>query len=418
MNSRRIFLGQLGLAGAAWAAERGAADNSAAAAQPFADDRSEWLQILRKVAEPVLENLAKNRLKELMPVESAPGQQASRKKVTHLEAVGRTLAGIAPWLELAGKSVLEVEPAERWLGFTQEGLTNCADPKAADYIDFSAGAQCLVDAAFLCHAFLRAPRVLWGKCEPQLQDKLVRSLRKTRQFKPGNNNWLLFSAMIEVFFASIGAEWEEEPVAKAIASHQEWYKGDGLYGDGPDFHWDYYNSFVIQPFLIDILQTIRKASSRWNDFLDPTLRRAQRYAAIQERLIAPDGSYPAIGRSIAYRCGAFQLLAQMALRRQLPPELTPGQVRSALSAVIRRTLNAPGTFDDNGWLRIGLAGRQPSLGEGYISTGSLYLCTFAFLPLGLPANDPFWMERGGSWTSRKIWSGENLPADHALPHGV
>ena len=33
-----------------------------------------------------------------------------------------------------------------------------------------------------------------------------------------------------------------------------------------------------------------------------------RYAAVQERLIAPDGTFPALGRSIAYRCGAFHLL--------------------------------------------------------------------------------------------------------------
>ena len=48
------------------------------------------------------------------------------------------------------------------------------------------------------------------------------------------------------------------------------------------------------------------------------LERARRYAAILERLIAPDGSFPAIGRSLAYRCGAFHLLAALALRRQLP----------------------------------------------------------------------------------------------------
>src|SRR5690242_21207571 len=33
-----------------------------------------------------------------MPVEQAPG--TDRRSVTHLEAIGRLLAGIAPWLEL------------------------------------------------------------------------------------------------------------------------------------------------------------------------------------------------------------------------------------------------------------------------------------------------------------------------------
>jgi hypothetical protein len=146
----------------------------------------------------------------------------------------------------------------------------------------------------------------------------------------------------------------------------------------------------------------------------PAIARARRYAAIQERLVAPDGSFPAVGRSIAYRCGAFQLLSQVALRRELPEEVPPAQARAALDAVIRRTLDAPGTFDPAGWLRIGLCGHQPEVGERYISTGSLYLAATAFLPLGLPADDPFWVGPGLPWTGRRAWSGETFPIDGAL----
>jgi hypothetical protein len=142
--------------------------------------------------------------------------------------------------------------------------------------------------------------------------------------------------------------------------------------------------------------------------------RARRYAAILERLVAPDGSFPAIGRSIAYRCGAFHLLAQMALRHALPEEVTPAQTRGALTAVIRRTLEAPDTFDRDGWLRIGLCGHQPAAGETYISTGSLYLCAVGFLPLGLPATDDFWTAAAQPWTSVRVWSGQTFPIDHAL----
>jgi hypothetical protein len=146
----------------------------------------------------------------------------------------------------------------------------------------------------------------------------------------------------------------------------------------------------------------------------PVRDRARRYAAVQERLIAPDGTFPPIGRSMAYRAGAFQLLGQMALRGDLPDGVAPAQVRSALSAVLARTLDAPGTFDGAGWLRIGLAGHQPGLGEGYISTGSLYLCATGLLPLGLAPSAPFWAGPGQPWTSRKAWSGEAFPIDHAL----
>ena len=171
---------------------------------------------------------------------------------------------------------------------------------------------------------------------------------------------------------------------------------------------------MIQPFLIDVIETMGRVSPRWSPLREVALQRARRFAAVQERLIAPDGSFPPLGRSIAYRCGAFQLLAQMALRRELPEGVAPAQVRSALRAVIRRTLEAPGTFDANGWLTVGLGGHQPSLAERYISTGSLYLCTFVFLPLGLPATDPFWADPPSDWTQARVWSGKDVPADSAL----
>jgi hypothetical protein len=166
--------------------------------------------------------------------------------------------------------------------------------------------------------------------------------------------------------------------------------------------------------LLRVTDTIAKVSKSWDSLSAGFVTRAKRYAAIQERMIAPDGSYPAIGRSLAYRCGAFHHLATMALRKELPDGVTPEQVRGALTAVMRRTLEAPGTFDAQGWLRIGLCGHQPAIGETYISTGSLYLCANAFLPLGLPATDAFWSGAAQPWTSQKVWSGVDVVADHAV----
>src|SRR5262249_17359395 len=141
---------------------------------------------------------------------------------------------------------------------------------------------------------------------------------------------------------------------------------------------------------------------------------AQRYAEVQEHLIAPDGTIPAIGRSITYRFGALQTLAHVALLRQLPETVTPAQARGAMTAVIRKLTEAPGTFDKDGWLQIGCGGHKRTLAETYISTGSLYLCSAGLLPLGLPASDPFWADAARPWTSQRIWSGQSVPADHAI----
>ena len=74
---------------------------------------------------------------------------------------------------------------------------------------------------------------------------------------------------------------------------------------------------------------------------------------------------------------------------------------------------APGTFDEQGWLQPGAVGRQPSIRENYIATGSLYLCLTGLVHLGLPANDPFWTAPAEPWTQKRIWAGEDIAADHA-----
>jgi len=131
-------------------------------------------------------------------------------------------------------------------------------------------------------------------------------------------------------------------------------------------------------------------------------------------MINTDGSFPVTGRSIVYRGGAFHHLADMALRKQLPETLPPGQVRAALTAVIKKTFASPATFTKDGWLAIGLYGNQPGLADVYINTGSLYLCSTILLPLGLPDTDEFWTASSLPWTSVKVWSGQDFPADHAL----
>lgn len=378
------------------------------------DSRASWVAMLRRVAEPVLGHLAADRLKAAMPVEARPGQEEKRRGVTHLEALGRTLAGIAPWLAVQGITAEEEGQRGRMAGLARGALARAVDPAAADRLEFTAAPQNLVDAAFLALGLSRARRVLWDQLEGNVRDRLVAALQSTRKFTPGDNNWLLFSAVIEAFLASIGAAWLPGPVGKALSSHEEWYQGDGAYGDGPHFHWDYYNSFVIQPMLLGVLDLLTPVDPRWRTHQAAVRKRAVRYAAVQERSIATDGSYPPLGRSLTYRCGAFHHLAAMALRGELPEGVAPAQVRGALGAVIQRTLGAADTFDAAGWLRIGLAGHQPALAESYISTGSLYLCTLAFLPLGLPPAEAFWSGPAADWTSRQIWSGANVPADHAV----
>jgi hypothetical protein len=281
-------------------------------------------------------------------------------------------------------------------------------------MSFSMGQQPIVDAAFLALAILRAPTELWHKLENATQRYLIEALQATREILPGYSNWLMFSATIETALALMGVWWDKTRIDYAIRSVESWYEGDGTYGDGPTFHWDYYNSFVIQPMLLHVLDGVSKSATTWDHYKPTALARAQRYAAIQERLISPEGTFPPTGRSLCYRFGAFQLLSEVALRKQLPEGIEPAQVRCALTALMSRMIEAPGTFDEQGWLQIGFYGHQPAIAEPYISTGSLYLCSAIWLPLGLPPSDTFWAGEAKPWTSKQAWSGENIKADHAL----
>jgi hypothetical protein len=377
-----------------------------------ASGRTVWTNHLDRIARPVLEALAERRLRASMPIEAHTGMEQSRKHTTHLEAFGRLLSGMAPWLELY--SPPESELQRHYLDLVPQALASALDPKSPDALEFAADNQNLVDAAFLALAILRAPRVLNTSLNPALRSRLADALRATRVLRPGFNNWLLFAACVEAALAALGQPWDEMRVDYAIREHISWYVGDGAYGDGPHFHWDFYNSFVIHPFLLAVLDQVGEHRADWKNFAPIAHTRAARYAAVQERMIAPDGSYPVLGRSITYRCGAFHLLADIALRGALPTAVSPEQTRCALAAVMDRTLSPAGTFDSHGWLRIGLAGHQPALGEPYISTGSLYLCATAFLPLGLPASDRFWSAPGALWTAKQAWAGVDVAADHAI----
>jgi hypothetical protein len=202
----------------------------------------------------------------------------------------------------------------------------------------------------------------------------------------------------------------------ALKKVNEWYVGDGWYSDGPDFAFDYYSSYVIQPMTYEMLEQIQKhKTSIWNVVtLDVVKKRMQRYGEILERMISPEGTFPAFGRSMTYRMGAFQPLALMAWRGILPETLHEGQVRAALTATMKRMFSVPGNYNEAGFLQLGFAGHQPAMSDRYTDTGSLYMSSLVFLPLGLSATHSFWIAPAQDWTSKKAWSGQEFPRDHAV----
>jgi hypothetical protein len=375
------------------------------------DTRREWQNDLLKIVSPVLDALSEGKLKETLP----RSFHADRAAFAPLEAFGRSMLGLAPWLE-ADESLLDEDERALQRVWREKALMcidRATDPASPDYMVFDRGGQPLVDTAFLAHAVLRAPHALASALDGRVKNQLANAFRASRAIASFDTNWLFFTAMVEAGLFALGEEYDRMRLLTALRCFQNWYAGDGTYGDGPLFHWDYYNSFVIQPMYVDIVNRMAGEHGEIEAMREKVNRRAARYASVLERMIGPDGSYPILGRSICYRFGAFQMLAQAALEHSLEAHLAPAGVRCGLTAVIRKVMSAPDMFDERGFLLPGVYGCQPELAEGYINIGSLYLCSAVFLPLGLPPKDPFWADEDRDWTGKTVWQGGHTVIDHA-----
>ena len=384
------------------------------AQEKSASSREMWLNYLDKVARPVLSNIAADNLKQNMPVELSKkiDNPQRRKEVAYLEAFARTLSGISPWLNIEGGTAEEIALRKQYREWALKGIANAVDPSKKDYLVWT-GYQPLVDASFFALALVRCPW-LWENLSEDVQENVVNALRASRPTIPVYTNWILFTGMVEAFFCKYDLPYDAVRIEYGIREFsQHWYVGDGMFSDGMHFAMDYYNSYVIQPYLNNIIEAVNPRDKSYNWFLPELEKISQRYAELQERSINADGSFPVFGRSITYRGGAFQHLADMALRKKLPQSIKPGQARAALFAVIQKTLDAPETFSKEGWLNIGLAGHQTMLADFYINSGSLYLCSAIFLPLGLSEDDPFWSDPDELWTAKKVWNGIDVAADHS-----
>lgn len=380
------------------------------------EDRQYWSNLLYKISFPVVHNMAEGTLRKNLPLEKGPNYYLNVQKVTHMEAVGRTMAGIAPWIALPDDNTEECKMRKLLREELIKGLPNIVNPDHADFLNFRTEQQPIVDAAYIAQAFLRAPKQLWEPLDSLTKSRFVFEFKVLRTRKPAFNNWLLFSGITEAFLYKIGEQGDPFKIDVAIRKMKDWYVGDGWYKDGDKFAEDYYNSYVIHSMLVDMLEVIvEKKMATKNDY-DEAVKRMVRYSEFQERIISPEGTYPPIGRSITYRTAAFQALSQVALIEKLPEHINPAQVRCALTKVMHNLFDANGTFSNDGWLQLGLAGHQPEMADQYTSTGSLYLCTTGFLALGLPASNPFWSAPYAEWTSKKAWSGQAVKKDYKVDY--
>ena len=379
---------------------------------PDWEDRIFWVSTLQKIAFPVLNNLARGSLKKNMPYESNDSQGL---KFSYFEAFARVFNGIAPWLELGIDSSEEGQIRGKYIDLTLKCISNAVNPNNNDFIFIVEPKQSLVEVALFAQGLLRAKNEIWLNLPMDIQARIIRELKNTRIIAPYENHWLLFTSMIEAALLEFTGECDKERLTYAISKFRdEFYLGDSIYSDGEDFESNYYNSLVIHPMLNDILAVMRKYGLQDGEFLDVQLMRSSRLSSQLERVISPEGTYPLLGKSLAYRCGVFHLLSQAALLKILPRNVQPAQVRCALTKVIQRQFSGNQNFNTEGWLICGLNASQLESCEDDINTGSLYACCAVFPALGLKSDDVFWSSPFQEWSSLKAWNGNLIQQDQPI----
>ena len=386
------------------------------AKKPKSCDRDYWVGQAYKMARPVLENMAHGKLQQNMLTEFSPSFDNRNRKVVFMETFGRLMAGIAPWLALPDDGSDEAKQRKQLRDWALASYRNAVDPSSPDYLCWGVSDQNLVDAAYIAESFLRAYDTLWQPLDTLTKRRYFQEFQRLRRIDPPYTNWLLFASTIESFLAKAGGGCDNFRVNMACRKVEEWYVGDGWYADGPVFAFDYYSSYVFHAMYLETLQAMidAKVNTRidYNKYFDRALKRAQKYAIILERFISPEGTFPVIGRSTPYRLAAMQPLALLAWYQKMPKELSNGQVRAALTQVMHRMFDHQNNYNQKGFLTIGFCGSQPETADWYTNNGSLYMTSLAFMPLGLPANHPFWTDAPQPWTQVKAWNGKPFPKDH------
>ncbi|WP_302215568.1 DUF2264 domain-containing protein [uncultured Prevotella sp.] len=376
-------------------------------------DRKVWADLCYNIARPVLENMSKGNFQKDFTLELSPKWDGRDTRVAYLEAFARLMAGISPWIALPDDGTPEGAQRKQLHTWAIQAYKNAVDPNNPDHITWLCNvAQPLCDASYLVESFMRAPEATWNQLDNVTKQRYIDGLKSLRTISPAYNNWLLFRCMVEAFFMSIGEEYDGYVMTVGLRKMSEWYLSDGWYSDGPEFAMDYYNAYAMHPMMVEVVEICKKHNFPTPVSLDLAVKRMNRYNEIIERFISPEGAYPAVGRSVIYRMGAFQTLAMSAWKYGLPESLSNGGVRSALTAVMKRMFAVDGNFTDKGYLQLGFAGHQPGLANYYSNNGSLYMTSLVFMPLGLPATHPFWTAPAEQWTSQKAWSGQPFREDY------
>ncbi|GAA4913092.1 hypothetical protein LX16_2292 [Stackebrandtia albiflava] len=245
--------------------------------------------------------------------------------------------------------------------------------------------QPIVEAANIAFALHLSRGRVWSRLDDGERARVVDWLRHHARLRAWPNNWLLFTAVIEAFLASVGVDTSGHRSDALVHRVESWHLGGGWYTDGGRRNVDHYNAWVIHPFLwawYDMVGAERDpdAARLWRN-------RLAAFAADHARMFGANGSPLIQGRSLVYRTAA--LAPQWLAHLVDAPGTDPGATRRLASGVLRYFTDAGvgiGRPVGLGWL----ADDHLPMTQEYSGPGSPYFGAMGFLGLLLPADHPVW----------------------------
>lgn len=361
----------------------------------------------RRIVIPVLNGFATKSFKTTFVQQVAAVNYTRPVSTAIVEAFCRTCMSVAPFFESDSHTDLRDLTIAAWKSVCDDNYITIAEWKCGD--------QLLVEAANLVYGFLLYPKS-WSMLPKTVHIKVFEILRLTADIRPYKNNWYLFKCIVDIFLCKHHQIVSLRNVTKLLDEFETWYVGDGWYKDGLEFRMNYYNSYVILPFLYIMYNELRLLSPVYQTRFSNIVARIQRHTEWLERSIHIDGSFPLIGRSAVYRTAVFHALAFCAVHVSLPASLQWGQVRRALMAVHERVWggrHGDAQFDSAGYLHLGFMGSQPWVADQYSNNGSCYFTGLSFSVLSLSRSHPFWSAPDASFTQEHAW-GEGCVGNIAL----
>jgi hypothetical protein len=229
-----------------------------------------------------------------------------------------------------------------------------------------------------------APEVFWSPLSAKAKCDLASWLKGIEHATMYDDNWHFFVILVQEGLRRVGIRIDPDSREFHLNQIDNYYLGDGWYGDGPEGFVDHYNGYAFHTYGL-LFASLENESDcpRVRTYVD----RARSNAETFRYWFGDDGSAVPFGRSMIYRFGMASMWGALAVAGI---EALPwSEIRGLWARHVRSWLGKSIT-DEAGRLTLGYANSNALVVEEYSSPNSPYWAMKALLPLSLPENHPFW----------------------------